>query len=81
MKYLLFIFILIILSCSRTEETETVISTFTIAGYDFEVVEYKTILKKTGEVTEYYIDTLLIIDCKHCREICGEDSDHQDYRR
>lgn len=81
MKYLVFCSILIIQSCAKTVESEEQVGTIRFAGYDFEIIEYKTTLKKTGEVTERYLDTVLLIDCDRCFDLCGDEGDHQDYRR
>lgn len=82
MRFIALLLILVLSSCERTKEVETVLSSFTIAGYEFEVIEYKTIKKKTGEVIEQYVDTLLVnLECSRCKEICVDEEDLQDYRR
>lgn len=82
MRYIAFLAILVFCSCNRTKEVETILSSFTIAGYDFDVTEYKTIKKKTGEVLEVYIDTQIVnLDCELCEEICGFGGNSPDVRR
>ncbi len=82
MRVIAFLFIMVFCSCKRTKEVETLLSEFTIAGYEFEVIEYKTIKKKTGEVLESYIDTILVnLDCDLCAEICSDMEDSPDVRR
>lgn len=82
MRIIALLSILVLSSCERTKEVETVLSSFTIAGYEFEVIEYKTIKKKTGEVIKQYVDTLLVnLECSRCKEICVDGEDQQDYRR
>jgi hypothetical protein len=82
MRFLALLSFLILCSCKKTKEVETILSTFSIASYDFEVIEYKTIKKKTGEVMEQYVDTVLVnLDCELCEEICSEVEDDHHIRR
>jgi hypothetical protein len=68
-------------SCKRTKEVTSTLEEISFAGYHFEVIESKVIQKKTGEVVERTVDTLLVINCDKCKELCYEGEDQQDYRR
>ena len=77
----LLLLVLCLTFCKHTEEVELTIGEITFAGYQFEIIETKTIDKKTEQVLSRTVDTLLMIGCDHCEQICHDDEDYQDYRR
>lgn len=75
MKNICILASIVFISCAKTVESEEQVGSVRFASYDFAIIEYKTTTKKTGEVTERHVDTLLVIDCRHCKDICDEFED------
>lgn len=74
------LFLLFIIGCKKHKTIRTKVDTFWVAEYEFEVIRFQKIKKKTYEVVADRLDTILVNLCDFCSE-CEEIKDDTGYRR
>lgn len=69
-----------LLSCKKYKTVSTTVAKFKISEYEFEVIKRQKVSKKTNQVVEETIDTILVNLCEFCSD-CDEFEDDTGYRR